>query len=144
MCVEHYLLILRRPCTNGTRYVACVLCQLSAPGLKRHLVYWVHGTPVLVQPTDMTRTQYTKCRLCRTSWGWASNALNMYRLSLLNKLNKKYVTLVSLHWCTLRYGQQNISFNELRSFHCCYILPSFLRLLLGVCSPFLHQLTTSL
>jgi hypothetical protein len=35
------------------------------------------GTPILVQPTDITRTQYTKCRLCITSWGWASNARNM-------------------------------------------------------------------
>jgi hypothetical protein len=52
---------------------------------KRHLVYcvrvvsWLHQrwsgtgvgdtstTPILVQPTDITRTQYTKCRLCITS-----------------------------------------------------------------------------
>jgi hypothetical protein len=26
------------------------------------------STPFLVQPTDITRTQHTKCRLCRTSW----------------------------------------------------------------------------
>jgi hypothetical protein len=31
-------------------------------------------TPILVQPTDITRTQYTKYRLCSVSWGWASNA----------------------------------------------------------------------
>jgi hypothetical protein len=37
--------------------------QLAAPGLE--------FTPVLVQPTDVTRTQYTKCRLCSSSWGWA-------------------------------------------------------------------------
>jgi hypothetical protein len=24
-----------------------------------------------------THTQYTKCRLCNASWGWASKALNM-------------------------------------------------------------------
>jgi hypothetical protein len=28
---EHYLLILGSPCTNGTWYIACVLCQLAAP-----------------------------------------------------------------------------------------------------------------
>src|SRR5215510_4853481 len=27
-CFEHYLLILRRRYTNGTWYIACVLCQL--------------------------------------------------------------------------------------------------------------------
>jgi hypothetical protein len=30
-----------------------------------------------VQPTDITRMQYTKCHLCSISWGWASNAQNM-------------------------------------------------------------------
>jgi hypothetical protein len=52
---------------------------------KRHLVYcyvsWLHqgwsSTPILVQPTDITHTQYTKCRLFRASWGWTSNAPNM-------------------------------------------------------------------
>jgi hypothetical protein len=29
------------------------------------------------QPTDIIRTQYTKCRLFNASWGWASNARNM-------------------------------------------------------------------
>jgi hypothetical protein len=32
-----------------------VLCQLAAPDLE--------STPVLVQLTDITRTQYTKCHL---------------------------------------------------------------------------------
>jgi hypothetical protein len=47
---------------------------------KRHLVYCVCVMSVgytLVQPTDITRTQYTKCRLWRASWGRASNARNM-------------------------------------------------------------------
>jgi hypothetical protein len=52
----------------------------------------------LVQPTDITRTQYTKCRMCSVSWGWASNARNIYRPLILNKLNKKCITLVSLYW----------------------------------------------
>jgi hypothetical protein len=33
-CFGHYLLILGRHCINGTWYIACVLCQLAAPGLK--------------------------------------------------------------------------------------------------------------
>jgi hypothetical protein len=31
----------------------------------------------LVQPTEITRTQYTECRLCSASWRWASNPRNM-------------------------------------------------------------------
>jgi hypothetical protein len=30
----------------------------------------------LPQPTDINRMQYTKCRLCRASWGWESKARN--------------------------------------------------------------------
>jgi hypothetical protein len=52
---------------------------------KRHLVCCVRvmsfgctsSTPILVHPTDITRTQYTKCRLCIGSWGWASDPRNM-------------------------------------------------------------------
>jgi hypothetical protein len=33
-CFEHYLLILRRCFTSSTWYIACVLCQLAAPGLE--------------------------------------------------------------------------------------------------------------
>jgi hypothetical protein len=32
-CFEHYLLSLRRHCTNSTWYTVCVLRQLAAPGL---------------------------------------------------------------------------------------------------------------
>jgi hypothetical protein len=35
----NYLLILRRSYTNGTWYIACVLCQLTAPGLEWN---WEH------------------------------------------------------------------------------------------------------
>jgi hypothetical protein len=53
------LLILRRRHTNGTWYIACVLCQLAAPGLEWNFDF----TPFLVQPTDVTRMQYTMYRL---------------------------------------------------------------------------------
>jgi hypothetical protein len=69
---------------------------------KLHLVYCVRimssSTPILVQPTDITRTKYAKCRLCSASWGWASNARNIQRHLILNKQNKKCITLVSLYW----------------------------------------------
>jgi multisubunit Na+/H+ antiporter MnhB subunit len=57
---------LRRCYTNSTWYIACALS-----------VGCTSPTPLLVQPTDITHTQYTKCRLWSTSWGWASNARNM-------------------------------------------------------------------
>jgi hypothetical protein len=53
-------------------------------------------------------TQYTKCRLCSASWWWASNARNMWRLLILNKLNEICITLCSLYWYTMTHGQQNI------------------------------------
>jgi hypothetical protein len=68
------------------KYVTCVDSNNSNCCSWRHMcvmcyVSWLHqgrsGTPTLVQPIDITRTQYTKCRLFRASWGWASNARNM-------------------------------------------------------------------
>jgi hypothetical protein len=108
-CFEHYVLILKRRFTNGTWYTACVLCQLTAAGMGVTGVSDISSTPILVQPTDITRTQYNKCRLWSASWGWASNARNMQRPLVLNKLNRKCITLVSLYWCTMMHGQQNIS-----------------------------------
>jgi hypothetical protein len=36
------------------------------------------STPILVQQSnDITRSQYTKCRLFSTSWGWVTNARNV-------------------------------------------------------------------
>jgi hypothetical protein len=73
---------------NGTCYIPCVLCQLAAP--------------IRVQPTDITRTQYTKCRLYCASWGWVRNARNMYRPLILNKLNKsasRWFHYTDIVWC---------------------------------------------
>jgi hypothetical protein len=47
---------------------------LAAPGLEWN---W-HSTPILLQPTDITCTQYAKCRLWSTSWRWASPAQNIW------------------------------------------------------------------
>jgi hypothetical protein len=55
------------------------------------------STPILVQPTIIPRTKNIKCCLCFASWGWASNARNMYRPLILNKLNKKCITFASLY-----------------------------------------------
>jgi hypothetical protein len=79
-CFEHYLLILRRRCTNGTWYISCVLCWLHQDC--RKLQSWFS------QLTLQAR-KYTKCLLCNTSWGWASNSLYTY---------------------TKMHGQQNIEF----------------------------------
>jgi hypothetical protein len=66
---------------------------------------------VPLQLTDITRMQCTKCRLSSASWGWASNARNMQRPLILNKLNEKWITLVSLYWYTMMHGQQNIQYS---------------------------------
>jgi hypothetical protein len=70
---EHYLFNFRRRYTSSTCCIACVLCLLAAPNL--------------VQPTDITHMQYTKCRLCSAPWRWACSARNMYKLLIHNKLN---------------------------------------------------------
>jgi hypothetical protein len=88
-----------------------LLTHLQDAKHKRHLVRW-SGTPILVQPTDITRTPYTKCRLCRASWRWASNAWNMYRPLILTKLNKKRITFfyyTDILWCAV-----NKTFNPAR------------------------------
>jgi hypothetical protein len=36
--------------------------------------------------------------VCSISWQWVSNALNMKRSLILNKLNRNCITLVSLYW----------------------------------------------
>jgi hypothetical protein len=92
---EHYLLIFRRRCRNDT-------------------VYCLHSTPILVQPTYITRTQYTKCRWFSASWRWAGNARNVWRPLILNKLNIKCITLVLLYWYTTMNGQQNIKSPDFR------------------------------
>jgi hypothetical protein len=73
-------------------------------------------TSILVQPTDITRTQYTQCRLCSTSWGWASYVRNMYRPLILNKLNKNCITLVSLHWYTMMQVNKTLTLTLLMSY----------------------------
>jgi hypothetical protein len=80
----------------GTWYIAYILCQLAAPGSKWNsnpgAANW-HNTHAI-----------TKCCLCSSSWGWASNALNIQRRLILNKLNKKRITLVLLYWYTVMHG----------------------------------------
>jgi hypothetical protein len=71
---------------------------------KRHLVYCVRIISVgcgTIAVKLQSYTQYTKYRSCSASWGWSSNARNMWRPLILNKLNKKCITLVSLYWLTL-------------------------------------------
>jgi hypothetical protein len=46
-------------------------------------------TAIVAQPTDIIRTQYTKWRLFSASWGWVSNARNMQRPLILNKIEWK-------------------------------------------------------
>jgi hypothetical protein len=72
-----------------------VLCQLAAPGLE------VRASTCFEQSIPGAANWHnTKCRLCSTSWWWESNARNMYRPLILNKLIEKCIALVSLYWYT--------------------------------------------
>jgi hypothetical protein len=105
---------------KGHYMFRALLAHLQEALHKRHLVYCVRvmsvGCTIIgaeLQPWCSqltTRTQYTKCCLCSASWGWASNARNMQRELILNKLNKKCFKLVSLYWYTVMRGQQNIKY----------------------------------
>jgi hypothetical protein len=82
------------PCITVYQYNKTNVMHLSFNWLCHNCSFIV----IVAQPTDITRTQYTKCRLCSASWGWASDVWNMHRLLILNKLNEKCITLVSLYW----------------------------------------------
>jgi hypothetical protein len=87
---------------------------------KRHLVYCVRVISVgctrigveRKQTTDITRTQYTKCRLYNASWGWENNARNMERPLILNKSNKECIMLVPPYWYTMIHDQQSIKYGK--------------------------------
>jgi hypothetical protein len=55
--------------------------QTAFGKLRAYNASWLwHGcsvTTTVPQPADIIRTQYTKCRLCSASWGWARNVRNM-------------------------------------------------------------------
>jgi hypothetical protein len=75
---------------SGPLHVSSITCSSSrgaAAQMRACYISWLHQDLILVQPADITRTPYTKYCLCITSWGWASNAQNMWRPLILNKLN---------------------------------------------------------
>jgi hypothetical protein len=61
------LLVRTQEALNKRQLVYCVL--------RARYVNWLYQ----VQPIDITCMHCTKCRLCVTSWGWASNARNIWR-----------------------------------------------------------------
>jgi hypothetical protein len=71
--VMHFLLNLLR--IKGLYMFQALLAHPQESLHKRHSD--TSSIPILVQPTDITRTQYNKCRLFRACWGWASNARNV-------------------------------------------------------------------
>jgi hypothetical protein len=81
--VMHFLLNLSS--SKSLYMFRVLLAHLQEALHKLHLVYCVRVksvgcasfTPILVQPTDITHMQYTKCLLCSASWRWGSSARNM-------------------------------------------------------------------
>jgi hypothetical protein len=88
-CFAHYLLIIRKRCTNSNWYTACLLCQLAATRVGVEF----HSNPGKSQ-------QYTNC-LCNASWRWASSARN--RLLIRKKVNTKSASCWSYYTDTFWY-----------------------------------------
>jgi hypothetical protein len=77
--VRHFLFSLLR--IKGLYMFRALLAHPQKALRKRHLVYCVRvmsvGCTRIEDPFQSWCSQYTKCRLCCTSWGLASNARNM-------------------------------------------------------------------
>jgi hypothetical protein len=58
-CFEHVSNITYSSSGGAKQATLGILCACYVSWLHQ---YW-SGTPILVQPTDITRTQYTKCHL---------------------------------------------------------------------------------
>jgi hypothetical protein len=100
---------------KGLYMFQTLLAHLHEALHKWHLVYCVHVMSFGCNNPSAANWHNThaiiyKCRSCSASWRWASNAQNMYRPLILNKLNKTCITLVLLYWYTLMHGQHNIKF----------------------------------
>jgi hypothetical protein len=96
-CFQHYLLILRRRCTNGTWYIAWVLCQLATSGLEWNARMHARNIPSAV---------------CVASPEDEQEMLETYTGQLiLNKLNRNYITFVLLCWCRLLWCTVNKTLN---------------------------------
>jgi ribosomal protein L33 len=116
--VMHILFCLLR--TKGLYMFRALLAHPQEALYKRYLVYCMR----VIIPM-----QCTKCRLCIAAWGWTSNARNMQRPLILNKLNKKCITLVSLFWYRVMFSKGD-EFQQVRclthDFRCfCYPPYSF-------------------
>jgi hypothetical protein len=101
----------------GPLHISSITCLYSGGSARTTLgvlracyVSWLHqdwggtGVESWLHTTDITRTQYTKCRLCGASWRWPSNARNMWRPLILNKRVKsasRWFHYTAILWCTV-------------------------------------------
>jgi hypothetical protein len=81
-CFEHYLLILRRRYTNGTWYIACVLCQLAAPGLEELQSWWMKSASRWFHYTDILWCTVNKTLSLISVRNQANLHSQMYRLKI--------------------------------------------------------------
>jgi hypothetical protein len=87
---EHYMLFLRRCCTNGTWYIACVLCHLAVARCHSQLTLYAWNIPnaVCVAPPE---NEQVMLETCRGSWcyiNWMKSASRWF-----------YYT--EILWCTI-------------------------------------------
>jgi hypothetical protein len=96
-CFGHYLLILRRRYTNDTWYIACVLCQLAAPGLEWN---WHNTHAISKVPPDDEQVMLETCRGPQFLINWIKSASRWFH----------YTDIV---WCTVN--------KTLSSVYVCYM-----------------------
>jgi hypothetical protein len=130
-CFEHYLLILRRCWTNGTWYIACVLCQLAVSRLQFHcnratalqLTYTRNIPSVMcAAPPEDEQVMLETCRgpwfsinLMKSVSCWfyyADILCMMYGQQNINTLRTGDANLRFLHFCitTVKDGWRKIAF----------------------------------
>jgi hypothetical protein len=99
--VMHFLFSLLR--IKGLYMFRVLLAHPQEVLHKRQLVYCVRqlAESGLKFHSNPGAANWHNVLLCSASWGWASNTRNIYGPLILNKLNKKCLTLVSLYWYTM-------------------------------------------
>jgi hypothetical protein len=81
---------------QGSLHVSSITCSSSGGSLQ----------PCHSQLIEDTLNN--QIRLWSAFLGWVSKARNTQRALILNKLNEKFITLVSLYWYIMMHGQLHI------------------------------------
>jgi hypothetical protein len=101
---------------------ACIIfyqniCVMKLTWCTFHSIYWesrastsIEHYLLILRRRYTNSTCYIACVLCQLA---ATRIRVECSWLVLNKLNEKWITLVSLYWYTMMHGQQNIKFIEI-------------------------------